>query len=97
MNHSIREVIQSQNLEEKAQYQLNKGTIGKKIIPPKLTESKLLGLLYTGQSSQNLPSEQDSVYEVAYQPNQTSAAGVSQVEYTQTLMDDLLNAAREAG
>jgi len=36
-NISIREMIQGQNLEEKAQYQMNKGTIGRKIIPQKLT------------------------------------------------------------
>ena len=44
---------------------MNKGTIGRKIIPQKLTQSKLLDLLYSESkhSSSEMP---DSVYDIGY-------------------------------
>ena len=50
---------------------MNKGTIGRKVIPQKLTQSKLLDLLYSDSkfSSSEVP---DSVYDIAYRPQNSS-------------------------
>jgi len=52
MSLSIRDVIQNQNLEEKVHHQMNKGKISnsKAYVPKRLTQSKLLKLLYDTSS-----------------------------------------------
>jgi len=52
MSLSIRDVIQNQNLEEKVHHQMNKGRItnNKPYVPKRLTQSKLLKLLYDTSS-----------------------------------------------
>ena len=73
MSLSIRDVIQNQNLEEKVHHQMNKGKIQaivKPYIPKKLTQSKLIKLLYetSSQASSQISYNQGIDGDSANQP-----------------------------